>query len=143
MKSNRGFSLVEIIIVIAIMAILIAIIAPNLTKYLGKSKEKTDLKNADEIAVQLHNCITDYETEQGVLIANPDDVLLVDWDPNKLYFTTPVNVNFDKIINEVVTAHTDSKETGGYAKATITRNSDSVDAGYTIVVMLGNASVTK
>ena len=36
--NNKGFSLIELIIVIAIMAILVAIIAPNLTKYLGKSK---------------------------------------------------------------------------------------------------------
>ena len=48
MKRNNGFSLIEIIIVIAIMAILIAIIAPNLTKYLGKSKTSTDKANLEK-----------------------------------------------------------------------------------------------
>ena len=58
MKNNKGFSLIELIIVIAIMAILVAIIAPNLTKYLGKSKAETDKKNIDEVRHQVYNCIS-------------------------------------------------------------------------------------
>jgi type IV pilus assembly protein PilA len=50
--NNKGFSLIELIIVIAIMAVLVAIIAPNLTKYLGKSKSQTDKTNLDEIKKQ-------------------------------------------------------------------------------------------
>lgn len=46
---NKGFSLIELIIVIAIMAVLVAIIAPNLTKYLAQSKERTDTMNAESI----------------------------------------------------------------------------------------------
>lgn len=46
MKRNRidntGFSLVEIIIVIAIMAILAAALAPQLVKYLEQSREASD-----------------------------------------------------------------------------------------------------
>ena len=51
--NNKGFSLIELIIVIAIMAILVAIIAPNLTKYLRSSKEETDKKNIDEVIAQV------------------------------------------------------------------------------------------
>lgn len=61
--NNKGFSLIELIIVIAIMAVLVAIIAPNLTKYLGSSKEKTDAKNIDEIVSQVKNCISDATIE--------------------------------------------------------------------------------
>lgn len=60
--NNKGFSLIELIIVIAIMAVLVAIIAPNLTKYLGSSKEKTDKKNLDEVKQQVMNAISDAET---------------------------------------------------------------------------------
>lgn len=49
MENDKGFSLIELIIVIAIMAVLVAIIAPNLTKYLGKSKVGTDKSNMDTI----------------------------------------------------------------------------------------------
>ena len=61
-SNNKGFSLIELIIVIAIMAVLVAIIAPNLTKYLGSSKKQTDNKNLDEVESQVKNCISDAST---------------------------------------------------------------------------------
>lgn len=49
-KNNKGFSLVELIIVIAIMAILVGVLAPQFAKYLGKSKTATDVQNAQQMA---------------------------------------------------------------------------------------------
>lgn len=43
-KSNKGFSLVELIIVIAIMAILAAAIAPALIRYIDKSRKADDVQ---------------------------------------------------------------------------------------------------
>ena len=60
---NKGFSLIELIIVIAIMAILVAIITPNLTKYLSNSKEETDNRNIDEVKHQVFNCISEAATK--------------------------------------------------------------------------------
>lgn len=60
---NEGFSLIELIIVIGIMAILVAIIAPNLTKYLSSSKEQTDNRNVDEVKHQVVNCISEAATK--------------------------------------------------------------------------------
>lgn len=42
---NKGFSLVELIVVIAIMAILAIVIAPQVMKYIGKSKDSVDASN--------------------------------------------------------------------------------------------------
>jgi type IV pilus assembly protein PilA len=46
---NKGFSLIELIIVIAIMAALIAILAPQYLKYVEKSRTSADETTANEI----------------------------------------------------------------------------------------------
>ena len=43
-KDNKGFSLVELIIVIAIMAILVGIVGTQVLPYLNKSKEAKDVQ---------------------------------------------------------------------------------------------------
>lgn len=45
--NNKGFSLVEIIIVIAIMAILAGALAPQFMKYVNKSRVAADERNID------------------------------------------------------------------------------------------------
>ena len=46
---NKGFSLVELIIVIAIMAILAAAIAPALIRYIDKSRKADDVAAAETV----------------------------------------------------------------------------------------------
>lgn len=47
--NNKGFSLVELIIVIAIMAILIGVMAPQLLKYIEKTRVSSDTQLADTV----------------------------------------------------------------------------------------------
>ncbi len=49
-KNNKGFSLVELIVVIAIMIVLVAVLAPVFTKYVEQSRRATDVTNANTIA---------------------------------------------------------------------------------------------
>ena len=48
-KDNKGFSLVELIIVIAIMAVLVGVLAPQFIKYVEQSRRSRDIATAQEI----------------------------------------------------------------------------------------------
>ena len=58
-KDNKGFSLVELIIVIAIMAVLVGLLAPQYLKYVENSKVSTDISNAQEIATAYNVAFAD------------------------------------------------------------------------------------
>ncbi|MDE7284687.1 MAG: type II secretion system GspH family protein [Lachnospiraceae bacterium] len=59
--NNKGFSLVELIIVIAIMVILIAVLAPQYLRYVEKSRVASD-----------QNTIVEYINAMQTIAADPD-----------------------------------------------------------------------
>ena len=54
-KNKKGFSLVELIVIIAVMVVLIAVLAPSLLSYTERSRAQKDESSMDEVvnAVQL------------------------------------------------------------------------------------------
>ena len=63
-KNKKGFSLVELIIVIAIMVALIAVLAPSYVKYVQKSRDSA-------VSTAAEDFVTAFKT----LLADPDTVL--------------------------------------------------------------------
>lgn len=65
-KNNKGFSLVELIIVIAIMAILAGALAPALIKYINKSRRSTDIQNADTLRTSVQTAMSNPEAVDAI-----------------------------------------------------------------------------
>lgn len=67
-KNNKGFSLVELIIVVAIMAILIGVLGGQYLKFVEKSRQSTDKANVDEIirAVQIYCADPSVESDKMI-----------------------------------------------------------------------------
>lgn len=56
---NKGFSLVELIIVIAIMVLLVGLLAPQYIKYLDKSRIAADTQLADNVRQAMSTTLLD------------------------------------------------------------------------------------
>lgn len=59
---NKGFSLVELIVVIAIMAILVAVLAPTLLSKIEESREGTDYSALGELKTATEEAVLGSET---------------------------------------------------------------------------------
>ena len=57
--NNKGFSLIELIVVIAIMAILVGVLAPQFIQYIESSKQSTDIQNASAIRSAIEAGVAD------------------------------------------------------------------------------------
>lgn len=66
-RKNKGFSLVELIIVIAIMAVLVAVMVPMLLHFIEKSKVSSDTQLADTVRGAFLCAVTDAK-----VLSDPD-----------------------------------------------------------------------
>ncbi|MBB6632132.1 prepilin-type N-terminal cleavage/methylation domain-containing protein [Clostridium algidicarnis] len=80
-KKKKGFTLIELIIVLAIIAIIAAIAIPNFTKVRADSKVKADTQSAETIRRITLTLLADDELKPG------DSILLTLGDDKKMTAT--------------------------------------------------------
>lgn len=83
-QHNKGFSLIELIIVIAIMAILVGVMAPSLLSYIHKAKVSTDWANLRAYYSELEADFAstgEYRTDVLTDLTKPDN-----WKQTEIHF---------------------------------------------------------
>ena len=97
-NNNRGFTLAELLIVVAIIAVLVAIAIPVFTNQLEKSKEATDVANVRSAIATL---VTEYLTENVAKdVTVPAKQSITGWQTspapviNQMYNGSLLSINF-------------------------------------------------
>ena len=66
-KNKRGFSLIELIVVIAIMAVIAAVLVPSLLMHVEESRAEKDIKTTDELVNAVELALTDQDVYDEML----------------------------------------------------------------------------
>ena len=129
-KNNKGFSLVELIVVVAIMAVLIGVLVPTLIRNVEKSRLSKDKTALDEIK----NAIE-------VVLADEDnlDATCTDLELNK---TDPKTVNLSGNVTSASSDFWDDVKANLGNKATVTLSSKlKKDAKVKLTIADGHAKI--
>ncbi|MCR5473585.1 MAG: prepilin-type N-terminal cleavage/methylation domain-containing protein [Lachnospiraceae bacterium] len=111
--NNKGFSLVELIIVIAIMAILVGVLAPQFIKYVESSRQSTDISAVSEYKTAVESWVADEGTKSGVTVPATINVVV---SANGVYAT--VNLT-DVGLAESSTSGVTPLKSSGWTAATV------------------------
>lgn len=86
-KDNKGFTLVELIVVVAILAILVGLLAPQYTKYVERSRKAADAANLDSLVTAVKVATAD-QTYSKIIpdTSNKNVVITIDANGTKVEY---------------------------------------------------------
>lgn len=133
-NDNKGFSLVELIIVVAILAILVGLLAPQYLKYVEKSRKSADASNLDEMvrAIQI------YAADAEETLPADTYTITINKDDKIGNATTAVKVKSNKEANKEVAEKALAATAPDWAKTKL--KSNKWDNGKTEETQKGNVT---
>ena len=113
--TNKGFSLVELIIVIAIMAVLVGVLAPQYIKYVEKSRVSADAQQVEEFT----GAMTVLASDVDVTLDSTKTYTVTSDTTGKITISNDLKTIFDSL-GSVDTAKNYSYESTSYKAQAIT-----------------------
>ena len=116
---NKGFSLVELIIVIAIMAILAAAIAPALIRYIDKSRRSDDVAAAETLNTATQAAFSNedaYDEVQGNFPSDASDTIALAEASEGGKFSKKYTASTSVFIDEINSSNADKAPSFKYKK---------------------------
>ena len=129
-NGTKGFSMIELIIVIAVMAILIALIGTQLIPYLEKSRKTRDLDTMSAILTAVQSVCTDHELV-------PEDLTGFDDITGYDEFNTYLGYNWSDVADKF-----SSKASGGKGSAEPVLKVVTISGQSAIMIEVGELWVT-
>lgn len=117
-NDNKGFSLVELIIVVAILAILVGLLAPQYLKYVEKSRKSADASNLDEMV----RAIQVYAADAEETLPEDTYTITINKDDKSGNATTVVAVKSKKDDNKAVAERALTEAAPDWAKTKLKSN---------------------
>ena len=130
---REGFSLVELIIVIAIMAILIGVIALAVLPYLEKSRVGKDQQTVDTVYSAFQTAIADQKITANITVTIPR---------NGTATATPANNNFLSAMAEALNANDASDLHQGTTDKLESKGTTESNAKITCTYVSGTKTIT-
>lgn len=115
--NNKGFSLVELIIVIAIMAVLVGVLAPQYIKYVDKSKTSADKQMVEQFVSAMNVVAAD--EDNGLVASGKTYTVTSAADSDAITISADLIAEFGKN-NSVDTSKTYKFKSSAYKSAAIT-----------------------
>ena len=113
-KSQKGFTLVELIVVIAIIGVLAAILVPSMMGYVKKSRLKSANSNAKLVYTTINGCATDLQVD-GKIAQIKSSGSSNDGSPVQISSLKSATKTEKPLEYEIYKALSDNGEASGYA----------------------------